>query len=151
MWWDKAFFALLALGGLYQITLGVRTIRKGLSTRAWPQVPAQVLRSAVHRGGIFRYEPDVRYSYACDGDEWESWRVRLYPSRFPLEGHASEVVARYTPGQTAVAYVNPTDPDEAVLEPGAQFWSVKLFLIGLASLSAGVYFLARDLGLLARH
>lgn len=136
------FFSLRLLG------IGVLAIRKGARSRHWLQTPATVLASSVDRIGSYRYEPSVEFKYAFNGEECEGWRLRPYPSATPFRENAARTAARYTPGQRVVAFVDPSDSDEAVLEPGLQSWSIWVLLFGLVGSAWAGYFFVRDLALL---
>ena len=99
-------------------------------SRGWRRIEGVVTESAVvpHRvrlsgegWGSRIYRPLIRYRYVVDGCEYTSDRIFYgraigQPRRAPLD----DLVRRYPVGTTARVYVNPNDPANGLLEPGAR-------------------------------
>jgi hypothetical protein len=60
------------------------------------------------------YYADVVYTYEVNGEEYEGDVYRAFEQGMS-EQEASAVVGRYVEGQSATCYVNPEDPEDAVL------------------------------------
>lgn len=122
---------------------------------SWTPTPATIVESSVvesrstssmsqrkigsrrdtYRGPVYR--PHVVYSYTV--------RDRTYTSeRFdPLELSSSdreaqsERAAMYRPGQSATAFVNPSDPSQAVLQQGSAWWPALTGATGIVLVLSG--------------
>ncbi|HEY2585765.1 MAG TPA: DUF3592 domain-containing protein [Tepidisphaeraceae bacterium] len=120
-------FLVLMVVGL--VLLWTESLRPVLRARAvatgWDKVPCTILDSTVTEhpetgSGEDRttYSVEVRYRYTVSGRTYESSRLNVFP---PFAGSRPEkqaIANRYPPGSTAVCYVNPADPTDAVLESG---------------------------------
>jgi hypothetical protein len=60
------------------------------------------------------YYADITYKYQIDGEEYENDVYRAFEQGMS-EQEASAVAGRYYEGQSATCYVNPEDPEDAVL------------------------------------
>lgn len=136
-------FALVIAGfGFYA---AVSTQRTRTRVRAWPTVRGRVTaRTTIQptdRGrtspAAFRWAPDVRYTYAVDGVEYEGDKTTLPWSSTGSKKAAEKVLARI-PDETDVRY-DPADPKTSCLwAPGrgtVAIWAVGgivVLLLGLA-------------------
>lgn len=132
-------WAMLVLGAAL-VYFSCTGIIKGLASAGWPEVDATVIYS--HESGYHRAQLDVRYEYSIagrqlSGDRWryafglglgqmKSWQVRA-------------VQASYLVGQKVKVAVNPADPAESVLEPGAQAEDLLWVLAGFVLMLAGLH------------
>ena len=83
----------------------------------WQQVPCQVISSAVqrHRGeDNDSFSVEISYTYAFDQQNFTS---DLYEFNLvsPSQRKCEQIVALYPAGQQAVCFVDPDDPENAVL------------------------------------
>lgn len=83
--------------------------------RRWTATPAEIVESRLV-GGEDPYQPHIRYRYQAGGSP------RIGKRLAPLNGwghdediRAEQVVARWPVGAQVTAWVNPRDPDQAVL------------------------------------
>lgn len=83
--------------------------------RQWTATPAEIVESRLE-GGEDPYQPHICYRYQAGGGPRIGKRIA------PLNGwghdedtRAEHVVARWPVGAQVTAYVNPNDPDQAVL------------------------------------
>ena len=89
-----------------------------VEARNWPAVECRVISSRVRevRGDdSTSYKPDILYAYTYNGREHRSSRYSAHGWSSGNRSHASEIIARYTPGTAATCYVNPARPGEALL------------------------------------
>lgn len=116
------FFGVFFLvGGVLTFFFLVRPVVKILSARNWEETPCSVLSSEVtqHSGDDGpTYAIDILYSYEFNGRKYESNRYDFMGGSSSGYSGKRAIVKRYPPGKTAICYVNPNDPGEAVLEPG---------------------------------
>ncbi|MBX6332889.1 MAG: DUF3592 domain-containing protein [Gemmatimonadaceae bacterium] len=108
-----AFLSIFILVGGWLMVLQLHRVR------SWRPVPATVISTSVttvRSRNQTTYRPVVQYRYEVDGRAYESTRVTaLTVSR----GYAwaQGEIAKYRPGTTTTAYLDPTDPEEAFLDP----------------------------------
>jgi len=128
--------ALLILAGAVLLAVFVRgPVRRALSARSWQARECTVVRSGLlpHQSdeGGDTYTPAILYSYLADGREHRS-DTYSFLSFAGGRSSAERVAGRYKAGSTVTCYVNPADPDDAVLHPGPTL----IWLIGLVPLAA---------------
>ena len=116
--------------------------------RKWRPVPMKVLSSTIvesqgEEGPM--YTPQVRYEYTVDGIRREGDRVSLFPKWTSSDREGSrKVILEYPRGRECTGWVNPSKPDESVLNPEAAppFFVQLIFLIlvgsGVVMIAAGV-------------
>ncbi len=121
------FLAFLILGSVGLYWLLVRPVQQMINARNWREVPCEVISSTVetHRGDDgSTYSVNIFYRYEIDGQEHKSNRYDFMGgSSSGYEGKAS-VVRKLPPGTRAVCFVDPADPDSAVLsrEASSTMW-----------------------------
>jgi hypothetical protein len=116
-----AVFALLAAAGILLASAVVEDFSKARASRDWKPVDGVVLSKDEERASI------IRYAYVAGGRGHESRRVRFFSGLlYPAP------TASLRPGESVPVYVDPDDPETAVLMPGG---SGTLF--ALAALGAG--------------
>jgi len=96
----------------------------------WPSASGKMLRSEVRTEtryidgnygseAVLAFSPDVEYEYQYQGDTYRSRQLILVNvdwSRAELE----QTLSRYPAGSQVTVWVNPNQPDMAVLERGEQ-------------------------------
>jgi hypothetical protein len=115
------------------------------SLKAWTWSPTacQITRSSVsendrkgRRTGDFYV--DVQFTYNFRGAPFTSDRYQLRPVKFTDYGKAERLAERFRAGSTAVCYVNPSAPSEAVLHRGNLFFPFfilfPLVFVGIGSI-----------------
>jgi hypothetical protein len=132
------------------LVIGILNVIKGSESASWPTARGEVLVSEVQsrmestessRGTGSRrkrttsttrvYWAELKYSYSVDGASFEGERVDYgMESRSSKRTRADEIVALYPVGEEALVYYDPTDPSEAVLEPGVAGSAIAFPLIG---------------------
>jgi len=133
-------FVLLLAGGVGFFFTAIRPFFQGMAARDWVETPCHILSSEVKRSagskGGSTYRPEINYTYQVDGRQYQSDRYQ-FGFRTSSSGRESKaaVVARYPRGKMAVCYVDPHNPQEAVLDrtpfPGDFFTLFPLiFVVG---------------------
>ena len=122
-WVPPLFFGVFAVMGLaFSYFLLVRPLTKILLARDWAPTDCTILSSGVgrHSGskGGSTYSVDVLYRYQFNGREYQSSRYKFATASTSGYDGKAEIVRRLAPGTTTTCYVNPTAPDEAVLDRG---------------------------------
>ncbi|MGD1018365.1 MAG: DUF3592 domain-containing protein [Verrucomicrobiia bacterium] len=115
------FFSIFfVVGGTCTYFSFVRPMLGIEQARHWPAVSCRVISSRVQshtssKGGT-TYSVDILYAYNVDGREYRSNRYDFMGGSSSGYNGKAKIVSRYRPGTTASCYVNPGDPDDAVLE-----------------------------------
>jgi Protein of unknown function (DUF3592) len=129
------------LVGTLALFFGIRGVLRGHASTAWPAIPGVVQQSSVEyqsssKGGT--YHARVLYTYVLEGATHSGSRVTYgdYGSSDP--SHAQGIVNRYPAGKAVTVHYMPDDPDESVLEPGTNFGTWIVPLIGFAFATVGI-------------
>ena len=140
-----------ALGGVFfACTIG-HTLVRGLHAGTWPQVPARVLSASLEEHGDSdgsTYQAVATYEYEYLGRTHRGARVSLHGGsdnigRFQQQAFA-KLDAHRRSGRPLPCYVNPENPDDAVLYPHPRL--EMLLFEGLFALVFGGAGLAMVLG-----
>lgn len=134
------FFSLFFLVGLsvfYIVT--VRPVMSYVAARSWQEATCTVLSSQVgsHPGSdSTTYSVDVVYRYSFEGQAFQANRYGFLGGSSSGRSGKEEIVAGFPPGGRVPCWVDPSHPDQAVLnrEPSAE-WLVGL--VPLVFLLAG--------------
>jgi hypothetical protein len=132
--------SLCLISGVF-LWLMIRSYLRAQEMSTWPQVPCLILRSEVGEKRIAEnVAPDYRFvllfRYEFGGEDYESdrWGLRGSPPRKSRE-QVEETVAHYPAGSWHRCWVNPQQPELALLQldsraAGYSLWFPALFLIG---------------------
>ncbi|MCA9270730.1 MAG: DUF3592 domain-containing protein, partial [Planctomycetales bacterium] len=138
----------LILGALFAVigyfvafTFGKPILDNANASRDWPSAPGVITRSEVataRSNGKTMYSFDVVYRYSVDGREFTSSNVFFGGNGSSSHSTgAHKVAARYPRGGKVDVYYDPSEPANAVLEPGAHWQSYAVFGAGLIFLVVG--------------
>jgi hypothetical protein len=111
------FFFFFAIGSLFELFI-LREIVHVTGQRAWKETPCTIVAGEVQerQEGNEPYVFVVRYRYEYEGRTYEGAGYRRGYAGGGEYSAAQELVEKYPAGLDASCYVNPTDPNEAVLE-----------------------------------
>lgn len=131
-------FLVTVAGGAGTWFLLVRPLSRVVRAARWPAVDCRIVSSSVGTHSDSdgtTYSIDIVYEYSVDGRAYRSERYDFFLEA-SSSGYASKeaVVERYPAGSTAVCYVDPGDPSDAVLDRSFR----PVYLLGLFPL---VFFL----------
>ncbi|HVM60445.1 MAG TPA: DUF3592 domain-containing protein [Verrucomicrobiae bacterium] len=141
------FFIIIGLGTTQQT---VRFAWRVQQAEHWMQLPCKVVSSNMREytsRSVPHYEPQIVYQYEFGGREYTSSQYDL------LYVHSSEdvdvvrrIVDRYAPGTTAICYVNPNKPGDAVLSRedsvGWLDWAIPIWFLVIGVV--GVFAVRRE-------
>ncbi|MDB6171590.1 MAG: hypothetical protein JWL59_901 [Chthoniobacteraceae bacterium] len=135
----------LVVGTVLFYVMALQPAWRIMSARKWSATPCQVLSSRVisNRGNKgTTYSVEVRYAYEFGGRKFEANRYGFFTGSTSGYAGKQAVVDRFPPRSQAVCYVNPNDPNEAVIDRGisSQMWFGLLplaFVVAGGSIIAG--------------
>ena len=134
--------AALFVTGAFFVTVGTREWLVAAESRTWPEVSAVVTSSEVHlqrrtgrHGGGGGSLAVVTYRYLAAGEERTGDRVH-FRVQGPWGGGPEGLSRRYPVGQSVRAFVDPSDPTRAVLEPGSDWTNALPVAMGLFAMIA---------------
>ena len=139
------FLVFFAMGSLFELLI-VREFARAVGQRLWKPAPCTITASEVQeRGGESPYAFAVSYRYDYSGRQYGGSTYKHGYSSSSKYSSAQGLVWQYPVGRSAVCYVNPENPAQAVLQRDSP-------LIGLAALfplifvaigAGGIYFMWR--------
>lgn len=122
--------------------VGAPILDNAKASESWPKVTGTITKSRVatsRHDGKTMHKAEVTYRYQFEDQDYTGdvvWFGGGYSSS--SRSGAAETVRNYPVGEKVDVYVDPADPGNAVLEPGAFFSSYALFAGGLLFLAVGV-------------
>jgi hypothetical protein len=129
---------------------GWRIIVNARASGTWPHVVGTIMHASVRttdsqsNGKTTRmYSADIRYRYQVSGKTYVSGQVSLSDHSSSSSSGMKKLIWRYPAGKSVSVYYNPTDPKDALLEPGTVFISYIPFAFGIISILAGLFALFR--------
>ena len=128
-----AFFGVFLLFGLGMSLFFALPALKVVKARSWREVPCTVLESKVgsHSGkDSTTYSVDILYEYEAGGRMRRSNRYQFLGGSSGGSADKEAIVAANPPGTRRSCFVNPDDPDDAVMYRGAS----KTYLVALVPL-----------------
>jgi len=113
------FSVFLLMGSVFTWVFLFRPILKVLDARNWSKTPCTIVSSELqsHSGDDgTTYSVHIVYRYTVNGREHQSDRYEFMGGSSGGHDGKQKVVNRYPPGKQTDCYVNPSDPDDAVLQ-----------------------------------
>jgi hypothetical protein len=90
--------------------------RRAKAQFSWTRVSATVVSSSLGIGGGFF--PDIHYEYVHEGRRIRGLQFQTSPVAFATSRGARTIIAKYPVGTALQVFVDPSDPDNAVIEAG---------------------------------
>lgn len=137
-WLFGGIFTLIGIGTF--IFLSIPMWSKAIASTQWIETPCVILSSRVktHSGSeSTTYSVAIDYRYTFNGQEYRSDRYNPVPGSSSGYDGKKDIVNRYPKGSTQVCYVNPKNPQEALLQRGFS-WGLLLGLFPLPFFAVGV-------------
>ncbi|MEM1144394.1 MAG: DUF3592 domain-containing protein [Pseudomonadota bacterium] len=148
--WSQVVFGIIWTVAAIFFTASLYTskIKQWRAHETYVAVQAEVIGSSLRQrshgtgtGKTTDFRPMIRYSYSYQGRSLESEQVGYIPRSFANYQDAKRFIEPFAAGSTAIAYVDPHDPSEAVIDNSPPQGSVAMIILGLATL-AGVALVA---------
>ena len=111
IWGGLAFLGLMILVGMGFAFSLLETIQ----SRRWVETPCTIKLSQMDRKASGKMYWNVVYTYTFDGQEYTSRRFEILEFDSEHWSPIADLVDQFPPGRTAICYVNPSDPETAIL------------------------------------
>ena len=141
----------IAIGGTI-IRYAIKMAGKARLSASWPSTEGEIAHSAVlyqtdttANHGTATYKADIAYRYKVAGASYSSSRISLVDFA-STSNRAQSIAQRYPDKARVQVYYNPSDPTDAILEPGNTGGVNFLYLVGGGFAAAGVFFMIMSLG-----
>ncbi len=143
------FLVFLGIGLFFFAAIGL-TFWNAAAMFTWPAVDCQVTDSQLlHDPQEDQpYELQLTYTYRYESQEYQGHRYHRDGNRFDEAARAQRLRDALTPGTRTTCYVDPGDPDYAVLRRSS-LWiglAILLPLVFIAVGGGGIYFIWRGAG-----
>lgn len=141
--------SLILMGGLF-CWLMLRSYNRAAAMRQWPQAECLILESSLHTTQMPgdpspEYRHHIRFRYQWQGQDMESslWSLRGSPPSAEREKIEKNIQA-YPVGHRATCWINPTQPEQAILRldsqaAGYSLWFPALFIVGGIGIIGGTW------------
>jgi hypothetical protein len=121
--------ALFASVGIATTAWGIRIMIQSRRTQDWPCVKGTITTSHSDDDELL---PNIRYLYMIDNSTYE--HTLEFPSgTTPTRELSQQYLHKFPEGSSVDVYYDPTNPDQAILEPGARPGDWLIFAFGLCS------------------
>ncbi|MDD5707955.1 MAG: DUF3592 domain-containing protein, partial [Kiritimatiellae bacterium] len=113
---------LIALCGAVLLYSGTIRVYNSYASLNWPKVEGKIIGSGIsayekHHGTQY-YTPEVVFTYSFNSNSYVASQIRFVPL-IRKKDDAKDIADKYPRGKTVVINCNPSNPNVAVLEPGA--------------------------------
>lgn len=142
---------ILAVGlitlGLALSTLYGHSLWEGWRSTTWQPIPGEIIEAHIVETRSPRstnpyWEPRLRYSYIVNGAEYEGSRLSFDQEKtIDREWLQTRLTHEWLPGTAVTVWVNPSNPDKAVLKQGVNSWLAVFVSVGLVLIGVGVHLL----------
>ena len=138
--WLAGMGLFLALAGLLFTWVLWTSWQRAEETRRWMPTPCRIISAQVfserptpHSNPA--HKADVRYSYTFEGKPFTGTRIKRVDSASQHEDNARKKLEDYPIGQETTCFVNPAQPDIAILKHDSRaalysIWFPLLFVFG---------------------
>ncbi len=129
--------------------LMIRSYQNAKESRTWPQTEALVLRSVIDErqfsGAAREFRLNILFGYNYQGTEYTSDTISPRGAKWTREAEAvAELAKQYAAGSEHIAWVNPEQPERAILEhdtkaAGYTVWFPAVIVIGGVGMIWGAF------------
>lgn len=124
--------------GAWVSIIGVKELKKAISSRNWLETHGKVISSEVV-GGRGNYRPNISYEYSIFGTKYLSNVVFIGSGWGSSQKSAQRISNRYPVGKEVKVYHNSANPREAALEIKISFDICFTLLFGLIFSGMGLF------------
>ena len=149
-------FLYIGVGGIYKEL--IKPLRKKKEAAHWDQVNCSIISGELKelRSRGVHYWPEIIYEYEYNGEKHKSDKYSFWATYAGRRRTAEAILERYKPATSTTCFVNPLNPNEAVLSGRASAPTVavgvgilgNLFFVTMAAiiLMCEIYKLIKSLG-----
>lgn len=138
--WLASLGLFIALAGLLFTGVLWRSYQRAMETRAWIETPCRILSSVVLSEHPTPHSPmayrlGLQYEYEFKGTRHIGTKVKRVEGESPHKDKIEALADDYPGGRTTVCFVNPGQPEEAILQHATKaalytIWFPLLFVLG---------------------
>ena len=125
------FFGIFIIAGIGLTFYGITVFQTSSDSMHWPTTDGSIINSTYsmthesrernnHHVLVTFYWPSVSYHYLVNNISYTSTKITLISSGSENYDSVATILNRYPVGQMVTVHYNPTNPAQAVLEPGTQ-------------------------------
>ena len=108
--------------------LGIYLNNRATRQSVWPKQHCRIIRSVVVN--LYEtYKADVQFEYAVSGATLTGTTIKSGLLHYNWRSPAERLCAKYPVGSECTVYVNPANPNDAVLEPGGDKFSIVVIML----------------------
>ena len=147
---SSLFSLMFVVVGAIIFGYAMRVARKAAQSLSWPTAEGEITRSAAvyqtelneTSGGTDTFKADTAYQYVVNARSYVSSRISMADfMTASTTGRAQSIAEQYPSKSRVEVFYNPSDPSEAVLEPGDCTGIKLIYFIGGIFAAAGLFFL----------
>jgi hypothetical protein len=153
----KVFLGIaLFAGSPFMAVNFVTHFNKVRSSEDWPQTVATISESKVldtqnYSNPKIRFVPSITYTFEVGGRLYKGNRIAFTASSSSTRTGPDELTSKYPMGTQHRVYYDPSDPQNCVLEKGADWFQYFLLLIPMLFLVGGLWMTWENGGALWRR
>src|SRR3954468_3268892 len=124
------FLVFFGMGALFCFIIG-REFYLNLQTRSWPPTDCVLIESHIHQNDSrdeTPYEFMARYEYEWQGQRYSSTNYSRQPARSSDYSKMQRLASRYRSDTKASCFVDPSHPEQAVLERSSLWIGLAILL-----------------------
>jgi len=139
-----AFTILLAVGVALSVGHFRDPLQNMLAARQWRSASCEIVSSSLANPNAdgSTYRVDTTYRYLVDNRNYVGDRYQFVRAASTGYTRKAAIVSRLKPGTRTACWVNPANPDDAVIERGltAELWYIFVPMVFVVISGAGAYF-----------
>jgi len=127
------FIIFLFVGSSF-VYFGIKSYQNEIATESWPQTEGIIISSDIYSSSgdhSTTYGANIVYQYQVNGINYTSDDVSSADFSSSDSSHAQRIINKYYVGKNVIVYYNPSNPSDAVLEPGTTWISYIIILFGI--------------------
>jgi hypothetical protein len=132
---------LFVIGGPVSGYFLTQILLEARASATWPSVMGKLTKVEVGETEVGRYYSDVTYLYQVGERQFTGSRIRASDGEYNIRDGAVQAIDGLTVGAPVSVFYNPTNPQQAVLRPGAGVVEYLLLLVPVVMFAIGVWLL----------
>jgi hypothetical protein len=141
-WQDIVASLVFTAGGCLCFVALIYLYLKGRRSEKWPSAPGKVVSTEIKHwkdDDGDRFDPKLTYEYSVNGTTYTSSRIRPVHWICRRQEEAADMLRPYPLDRSVTVWFEPSDPTDALLEPGRLHRAeiLVLLVLGLGFIAAG--------------